>query len=278
MEKLKLSIHPLFFAFGFYYALTGRILTFLVYTLTALMHETGHSIMAESCGYRLKKITLMPFGAVADCGGEMSCKDQLKIALAGPFLNLAVGILFVAVWWIFPECYAYTDIAAEANFSLCFVNLLPAYPLDGGRVLCSLISLKLGKERATKICKIIGIVFSLLLISLFIATLFFTPNLSLLLFALFLFFGAVCKSKDCVYVKLKTIFSKSNLKRGVPYKKIAVDKEMTIQKLIKILDKEAVNEVVVFNGEEKIATISQKRLNEIIEKGNIYLPLSNFLA
>jgi len=278
MEKLRLNVHPLFFVLGFYYALSGRILVFVVYTLTAVAHEIAHSIVADSCGYRLKRITLMPFGAIAESGGgDMTCKDQLKIALAGPFLNIAVGILFVAVWWIYPESYAYTDIVAEANFSLALVNLLPAYPLDGGRMLCSLISIKTGKEKAQKICKIITTIFSIILCALFILSLFYTPNISLILFSSFLFVGAMGKNKDCVYVKLKTVFSKSSLKRGVPYKKFAIDKSVTVQKLIGILDKEAVNEIVVFDNGEKIATLSQNKINEIVEKGDIYKPLSNFL-
>ena len=58
MGGIKYSVHPLFFAVGFYYALTGRIFIFLVYSITALVHETGHAIAAEKAGYKLNKITL----------------------------------------------------------------------------------------------------------------------------------------------------------------------------------------------------------------------------
>ena len=141
-NDLKFSLHPLFFACGFYYALTGKFLTFLIYSFCALLHELGHAFIANGSGYKLNKITLMPFGAVV-CGDldNLKAKDEIKIALAGPCLNLLIGILFVALWWIFPETYSFTDIVAEANFSMALINFIPAYPLDGGRVLCAIIAL-----------------------------------------------------------------------------------------------------------------------------------------
>lgn len=276
MANLELNVHPLFFIFGFFYALTGRIFIFVVYTLTAIIHEIGHSIVADSSGYRLNSITLMPFGAVVSGDTDMREKDQIKIALAGPFLNLAIGVLFVAVWWVYPETYAFTDIAAEANFSLALINLIPAYPLDGGRCLSAILSLKFGKEKSKKICFILGLILAIILLGLFVLTLFYTPNFSILLFSLFVLFGLFIKDKSSVYVK---IFSGStkNLKRGAPYKKFAVDKSVELRKILKILDKDAINEVVVFDGDRAIATLSQKRINELLKGENIYLPIESFL-
>ena len=79
----------------------GKTLIFVVYTLSALLHEIGHSIVAGNLGYTLNKITLMPFGAVVrgDIEG-LRCVDQIKIAIAGPLLNLAIAFFFIATWWI----------------------------------------------------------------------------------------------------------------------------------------------------------------------------------
>ena len=115
----------------------------------------------------------MPFGAVArgDIDG-LNIKDNIKIALGGPVINLAVGLLFVALWWLFPEIYPFTEAVVQANFSLATVNLIPAYPLDGGRVLSSALALAFGRERSFKICKVSAVVFSLLLISAFVFKIF----------------------------------------------------------------------------------------------------------
>ncbi len=273
-----LSIHPLFYVFGFYYALTGRIFTFVIYTITALMHELGHSLVANGAGYKLNKITLMPFGAVVsgDIDG-LKLKDEIKIALAGPFLNLAVGLLFVAVWWLYPESYAFTDVAVEANLSTALVNFLPIFPLDGGRVLYAILALSMNKDKANLICKIIGGAFGLALFGLFIASIFFTLNLSILFFSLFVLFGAFGKAKDNKYVKIFSSVSQNALKRGMPVCYQAVSKDTTIKRLVSILDCNAINKVEVYDGKDKICTLSQSQIEEIVEKGEIYSPISKFL-
>ena len=204
--------------------------------------------------------------------------DEMKIALAGPFTNIAIGLLFVATWLIFPETYAYTDIAAEANFSMALVNFLPVFPLDGGRVLSSYLSQKSGREKAYKICKVSGVVISALLLALFIISAFYALNISLLFFSLFVFFGAIDKHKENRYVRIYSALSKEKLKRGAEYKKQAVDKSVSVKKVLSILDPDAVNEIVVFDGEKEIAKLSQRRVSEIIEKGDLYSPIEKYLS
>ena len=126
MVGINFAIHPLFFLFGVYYSLTGKIFVFIIYTVCAVIHELGHSFAASSVGYKLNKITLMPFGAVVTGNIDgLNFKDEIKIAIAGPFINLAIALFFIALWWIFPEIYAFTDVVVEANLSLALVNFLP---------------------------------------------------------------------------------------------------------------------------------------------------------
>ena len=133
---MRFAVHPLFLLFGVWYAFSGRLFLFLVFTLVALMHECGHAFAAARVGYRLDKIVLMPYGALISGDIEgIGLKDEIKVALAGPLVNAATAVLFVALWWFFPETYAYTDVAAYASAAIALVNLIPAYPLDGGRIL-----------------------------------------------------------------------------------------------------------------------------------------------
>ncbi|MBO5714489.1 MAG: Zn-dependent protease, partial [Clostridia bacterium] len=85
MGGINLKVHPLFFLFGFYYALTGRIFLFLICTFTAVVHELGHSFVASKYGYKLNDLVLMPFGAVVkgDLNG-LKLLDQFRVAFAGP--------------------------------------------------------------------------------------------------------------------------------------------------------------------------------------------------
>ncbi|MBR1967859.1 MAG: hypothetical protein IKA11_00495 [Clostridia bacterium] len=278
MGGISLSVHPLFYIFGLYYALTGRIFVFVIYTITAVAHELGHSFSAAGAGYRLNKITLMPFGAVVSGNIDgLKFSDEIKIALSGPTLNLLIGMLFVATWWIYPESYAYTDVVAEANFAMALINFLPVFPLDGGRILSAYLSGKFGEKRAGKICGVIGGMVAGVLFALFILTLFYTVNVSLLFFSLFVIFGTFGKAKNNKYIKIYNSLTVEKLKRGMPFKKQALEKNASVKKMMSILDENAVNEIAVFDGERQIALLSQERIGKIIEKGNLYAKLAEYL-
>ena len=279
MGGIKVSIHPLFFCFGFYYALTSRIFIFIIYTITAILHEVGQSFAASKQGYKLNKITLMPFGAVVSGNIDgLQPLDEIKIALAGPLINLSTGLLFVALWWIYPQSYAFTDVVAFANFAMAIVNLIPAYPLDGGRIAFATLNFFFKKEKAKLISKILSILLSLVLLTLFIISLFFTPNLTILFFALFILFGAFSTDKENKYVKLTAnTFTSSALLRGVVIKRKAIDKGATIKRLIAILDETAINEIVVFSQGKPLTTLSQEKLEEVLKNCSLYDKIEKYL-
>ena len=279
MGRINLSIHPLFYLLGFYYAITGQIFIFVICTVTAIIHELGHSFVASNLGYRLNKITLMPFGAVVSGNTDgLKFHDEIKIALAGPVINLAVALFFIATWWIYPEFYAFTDVIVSANMSMALVNLLPIFPLDGGRIIFCFFANKFGYDKSFIVNKIIGGTFALILIVLFVVGaikgLF---NFSLLFFSLFVCFGTFSREKENKYVKIFSILSKDNLKRGMPVKRFAVDKDIQIKKLVCLLDNRAVNEVLVYENDKKVASLSQERIEKVIEKANIYSKLGENL-
>ena len=279
MGGIKVKIHPLFYLLGLYFAITGKIFIFIIYTATAVIHELGHSYVASNQGYRLNKITLMPFGAVVSGNIEgLKPTDEIKVAVAGPFINLAVALFFVSTWWIFPESYAFTDVVAEANFIMAVINFLPVFPLDGGRIVLALLSSKMNKIKAIKIMKVSGIIFSLILFALFVVTIFYTINISILLFALFLLFATLSREKDNVYVRLTSItIDKRALNNGIIIKKQAVDKDITLKKLISILDYTCINEIDVYSNGEKITNLNQNKINEVVLKGELYSKLSKYL-
>lgn len=278
MGGINFTVHPLFFVLGFYYAVTGQIFVFIIYTVVAVLHELGHSFVASGAGYRLKKITLMPFGAIVT--GKLNglkLKDEIKIAMAGPLINVAVGLLFVAGWWIYPESYAFTDIAAQANFSMALINLLPVFPLDGGRVFFASLSLAVGEDKAFYISKVVGISFAVLLSALFILSLFGQINISLMFFSAFVFFGVLGKHKENKYIKLYSSPDEDGLLRGMPYKKQALSINATVKKLMLIIDERAMNEIVLFDGDKAVTTLSQKKIGQIVEQADLYAPIRKYI-
>lgn len=206
---MKISIHPLFFLFGLYFAFTGKVFLFLNFTLTALIHEIGHSFALEQLGYKMNKISLMPYGAVVNSAIEgLSYKDEIKVAFFGPLFNLFVCLVFLALWWLMPELYPYLDSVVFSNLCVFAINLLPAYPLDGGRIVCATLSLRFKRKTALKVTVAISIIISLLLLALFIYSVCIRKtNLSLLFFSLFLVAGWAKRSKESAYVR--TFFSRS---------------------------------------------------------------------
>ena len=249
---MSFSVHPLFFLFGLYFAATGKVFSFIAFTLCALIHETGHAAAAQRLGYKLKKITLMPYGAIisGDISG-ISYINEIKVVCAGPLINLASGLAIIALWWLFPEIYPYTELAATANFSLFFVNLIPAYPLDGGRLLLCTLSCFLSRKKAALITKATGIFFSVCLLALFIYSCFLKVNFSILFFAAFVFCGVTDKNPENGYIRFYESQSVKNLTRPKVIKELAVKDTFTVKNFYKISDGSSLYRVFVYseNGE-----------------------------
>lgn len=140
VRRNGLKIHPLFLLLGVYYCFIGELPMFLLSALVALQHECAHAFAAAKLGYKLDRVVLMPYGAVID--GDLSgisLKDEFFVAVWGPLCNLFTAAGFAALWWFWPDTYAFTDTACFISLAIGLVNFIPAYPLDGGRVLkCAL--------------------------------------------------------------------------------------------------------------------------------------------
>lgn len=277
MAGLKFKVHPLLIAFGIYFALLGKVFSFLVYTLSAVIHELGHYFQSEKLGYGLKKIILMPYGALITGDIEnVKYVDEIKIALAGPIVNLTVALFCVALWWLIPDLYPYTDLIVTANISLAIINLLPCYPLDGGRVLLATLSLLFKRSKAKKVVKILGVVLGAVLFALFVYSLFVSPNFTLLFFSVFMLIGATSTTKEADYIKVFTKISNSALKRPVSVKKIAVPSTATIKSLFSLASGDCYYELIIIDGDNK-KTIEGEKVYELLTEQSPYSTLKEVL-
>jgi Zn-dependent protease/predicted transcriptional regulator len=161
-----------------------------------LLHEFGHALTARRFGVRTRDIILLPIGGLARLERIPDQPAQeFWIAIAGPAVNVAIamliaaGQLFSSGLWPSTELDLGEGSLAErllfVNLFLVFFNLLPAFPMDGGRVLRALLALRLDYARATNIAATIGQGMAVLF---FLAGLFTTPML--LLIAVFVWMGA----------------------------------------------------------------------------------------
>lgn len=228
---MKLSVHPLFFAVMLFCALFGGLPSALICLMTALLHESGHIFCAARMGFKCEKVKIMPYGAAAMCDVDgIRAGDEIKLALAGPAVNAAVCVALAGLWWFFPQTYAFTDTIMQANLAMLAVNLLPAYPLDGGRVVGSVLLKLFSKRVATIILKCVA---ALCAVALTVAFFLSGYNPSLLMFALFLVCSAIEKAPAA---KLINFSSEGKLKRGIEVKYVLCDRSLTYKEAFKKLD------------------------------------------
>ena len=154
-------------------AIFGIVATLLLF-LSVTLHELGHSLQAIKFGVRVRDITLMPMGGLAQM--ESIPEDpnkELRIAIAGPLVNFAIAALLIGLGTLldarallsFDELIAslgrvsWSGLLAyltSANIMLGLFNLIPAFPMDGGRVLRALLAKKADHTKATRIAAQIG--------------------------------------------------------------------------------------------------------------------------
>ena len=172
--------------------------TFLILAVfaTVVLHEFGHALTARRFGVRTQDITLLPIGGIARLE-KLPEKpgEQLLVAFAGPAVNLAIALaifvlLFLGNGQVGIESFRYTDGSFLAqlmwiNVSLAVFNLLPGYPMDGGRILRALLAMRMPPERATQTAARVGQGVAILcgLVGLFMSPL-------LVLIAVFVWLGA----------------------------------------------------------------------------------------
>ncbi len=176
--------------------------------LCVLLHELGHVFAARRYGVKTADITLWPFGGIANLERiPEKPSEELVVAVAGPAVNVVIAaVLLLAIGaTVDPgELMKIEDPAvgmavkiAGANIFLVLFNMIPAFPMDGGRVLRALLAIKLGFARATEVAATIGQGFA---IAFGILGIFSNPML--IVIAVFVFLAA---SGEAVHAQLREV-------------------------------------------------------------------------
>lgn len=166
-----------------------------------LLHEFGHSLVAQRLGIEVPDITLLPIGGLARLKTlPENPWDEVRIAIAGPLVNVVLApLFFVAAFLLGADLLRpvnvleggatlgqMLDYLGIMNIALAVFNLIPAFPMDGGRILRGLLATRMGPVRATDVASTVGQAFA---IGFFILA-FTTGSFLLAFVALFIFFGA----------------------------------------------------------------------------------------
>lgn len=138
------------------------VITSLLFFASVIVHELAHGAVAKALGIPVKSITLFIFGGVAQIGSEAGRPvSELVMAGIGPFSSLVLAALFALVWMISEPIHAPTAALsgwlASINLSLAVFNMVPGFPLDGGRVFRSILWWITGNyQRSTLIAIFVG--------------------------------------------------------------------------------------------------------------------------
>jgi Zn-dependent protease/CBS domain-containing protein len=213
----------------------------IVLFVSVFLHELMHSIVALRYGMKVRQIILFIFGGVSDIQEETrDFRKEFRIAAAGPVASFAIAGIFAAIWWPISQTAANFDVVegvllygATVNVLLGAFNLIPAFPLDGGRILrAGLIRWKKSYNEATRIAAKVGIAISYGFMGLgFFAILFgsFISGIWILLIGWFLNSGA---QSYLAQHELTSVLSTVRLQDIMNTRVIAVGKDTSIQELL----------------------------------------------
>lgn len=177
------------------------------------LHELGHAMAALRYGVRTRGITLYPIGGVAMLERiPEKPLQELAVAIAGPMVNVVIAAILVLILWLSPVEYRLEDLKqsigssnfllqlAAVNIILVLFNLLPAFPMDGGRIFRAFLAMHMDRVKATRFAMYVGQGMAVLF-----AIWGLQSNPFLILIAAFVFFGAAQEYKmvrSASYIRL----------------------------------------------------------------------------
>ena len=256
--------------------------------VSILLHELAHSYLARSYGVKIESITLFLFGGVSAME-EMPRKpgQEAKMAFAGPLTSLIIGSVCVLIYRylisvnpvIFQNpAYLILWILGTMNLVLGIFNLLPAFPMDGGRVLRSFYAMRMSYIKATQSAASVGKFFAILMAIFGILV----GNLWFPLIALFIYVGASEEEKSTqAEVALENIQVKDIMTKDV----VSVNPSMSVEDLVQfifqkkhigypVMDGDSLKGVVTLTDIERVPDLGRSvaRVSDIMTRNVIAVP------
>lgn len=257
---------PLIFAH--FYGLRGVFLVFFVFCCVTF-HELCHSLQARRFGVKVDQIILLPIGGVAAMKSiPEKPSEEFKISISGPLFNVILAVvLFLPAYYFlgkdnllhpgiesWPQTLAY---AYWINPLLAIFNLLPAFPMDGGRMLRSFLARTMDYAKATRIAVGFGHAFAVLF---GVVGLISTPfNPILIMIAFFIFMAA---SSEGTQVELRTTLKKFSVKDVLPEQFFTVSSYTPLSQVLAL---------TLHSHQEDFPVVDEKRLLGLLTRTDIIL-------
>ena len=246
--------------------ITYALLFILVVFGCVLLHELGHALMARHYKISTKDITLLPIGGLARLKRiPENPIEELWVALAGPAVNLIISVL-IGVYLLLkpvqlvPELTNLTLLSLDGfmvnvflvNLLLAGFNLIPAFPMDGGRVFRALLAMKFPRLQATKVATALGQI-----IAIFFAFLGLLYNPILLLIAIFVYLGA---QFELNYVAQKSMLHPYRVRDVMMKQYHVLQADDPIMNAVRLILDTQDKDFVVMDGEKLLGLVSVKQI------------------
>lgn len=247
--------------------------------ITVFLHELGHALAAKKFNIKTKDITILPIGGLARLDRiPEKPSEELVVAIAGPLVNIVLAVitgLFITVPNLKELTVQLEGGVNQSNFFLNFFivniwlsifNLIPAFPMDGGRVLRALLAMTFERHIATNIAARIGQI-----LAVGFVILGFYSNPFLIFIGIFIILGAQAEAQ---YTQTKSTLAGYKVKDVLMRDYKVIDKDETIKKAVQILlNGQSKNFLITENSlpigtlsrDEIIKALSEKGESEIIE-------------
>ena len=204
---MSIKIDLKIFLFLFLFLLTSQIEIYIILMIFAILHEIGHLIAGLILKFKPKEINFTPVGLRI----SFKIKDDNEnikssiIAIAGPMTNLLISAIMIIIAKNnirFANMYIY-QIIIYSNFLIAMFNLIPIYPMDGGRFLKEILKIILGNKKANKITYIISKTILIILTAVSSIAILYLQNIAVLIIIAYLWYLEICEIRK--YNKRKQI-------------------------------------------------------------------------
>ena len=260
---------------GLFEILIGLLFLAALFACVTL-HEFGHALAARRYGIGTRDINLLPIGGVARLESmPEDPKEELVVAIAGPAVNVVIAIGLYLIMLVMGQSdmelshhITGGNFLADLlliNIILVLFNLIPAFPMDGGRVLRALLAFKMKRSKATRVAASVG---QLLAIGFVFFGLFYNPWL--LFIGIFVFLGAGAESKQVVATESLREIKVQDL-MATDY--LALSQTASVSKAAAAFMESREPELVVTDEERFVGIASYKLIIEEMQKGHFDNPV-----
>jgi Zn-dependent protease len=271
----------------------GEMLVFAILLLTlfvcVVFHEFGHALAARRYGVSTKDITLSPIGGAARLNKLPDRPlHEFIIAMAGPSVNLIIAaVLMLAMWGlsislvpeiastpmkVFSNSANFFQLILMLNVFLALFNLIPAFPLDGGRMLRAVLSVKLGRLRATRIASLIGRIIAMVLLGFAI----YHGDFLFGLLSLFVFFMA---AHEYYMVRLDNVMHSKTIADLVQADFTRLHVADTMQQPVRVFSEGKEKNFLVFDREDKLCgVLLEKAIRRAIKEKEEHTSIEQWIS